>query len=124
MSNSLLEEIKSNKLSALSTFGSVASIVALAIVLLDSMSSEHIAPGLMGWRIIFFLLSLFTITGASLFTYHWAKESYSNVAKTEHEKIYSVTWRGVVGLLFVGVAVDGLFAAIYWQPWMIGFMYM
>ena len=122
MSNTLLEEIKSNRLSALSVFGSVASIVALAMVLLDAMASGQIAPALIGWRIIFFIISLFTITAASLFTYYWTKVAYANVGQSKHGKIYAATWRGVVGFLCIGVAFDALFAAIYWQPWMLSFI--
>lgn len=122
MSSGFWDEVKSNKLSALSAFGSISSIVALAMVFLDSLGNDSIEPALMGWRIIFFFISIIVITGLLLSTYHWAKAAHSKPNRSDSMKVFAVTWRTILGLLVTGIAVDGLFAVIYWTPWMWSFV--
>ncbi|USH01082.1 hypothetical protein K6Q96_09020 [Grimontia kaedaensis] len=122
VSGNFWDEVKSNKLSTLSAFGSISSIVALAMVFLDSLGDDSIEPALMGWRIIFFFISIIAITGLMLCTYYWAKAAYKNPNNSDSEKVLAVTWRTILGLLITGIAVDGLFAVIYWTPWMWSFV--
>nr|VFJ56343.1 MAG: hypothetical protein BECKDK2373B_GA0170837_105729 [Candidatus Kentron sp. DK] len=124
MEQSLLEKIKADKLAALSTLGSIASIAALTIVILGSVANENIPAQLLGWRIIFFLISLFGISGSALFVFYWARSAHPDKSRSDHGRIWAITWRSIVGLFFVGVFVDALFAAVYWTPWMYGFVYL
>jgi len=120
MSKSFIELVKENKLSALSAFGSFSSIVALGVVVIGTLATDNIPPVLMGWRIIFFFTTLMATAGGLLFTYHWAREGYQSNNGKEHSKIISVILRTIAGLFITGIALDGLFASIYWTPWLYG----
>lgn len=120
MSKSWIELIKENKLSALSVFGSFSSIIALSIVVIGSLATENIPAVLMGWRIIFFFITLFATVGGVMFTYYWASDGYHTNAGKKHSKIASAVIRTIWGLFLTGIALDGLFASIFWTPWLYG----
>jgi hypothetical protein len=101
--------------------GSVSSIAAVAVVILDKVATvQDIPPQYAGWRIVFFFVSIFGIGGISLFTYHWAKNAYTSGIKPVHTNMLLGTFRLLIGTFFVGVFIDAFFAAVYWTQWMRG----
>jgi hypothetical protein len=120
MKTTLIEQIKENRLSALSAIGSLSSVVALGVVLIGELASDRIPAPLLGWRIIFFFVSLIATTGLLLATFFWARAGYKENANDEPAAILSATWRSAVGLMLSGIALDGVFSAIYWTPWLSG----
>jgi len=111
--------LREDKIALVSTIGSIASIVALALVLLEKATVGGPSdPQLAAWRIVLFVVALIAGAGAFLFTCFWVKAATAPLDPTVHRVIASMTVRLVLGLLLVGVCIDGVYAAIYWRGWM------
>ena len=116
-----LESKSTSKLHRLVILGSISSIAALAVVILDKVAAVGgISPQLAGWRFVFFVFSILGIAGTALFTYHWARLAYTNTERALHINIIYATLRTLIGTLVVGVFIDAFFAAVYWTVWMKG----
>ena len=119
MPDSVSDQFGRNKLSLLSACGSLASLTALAIVLLDRVASrERVDPQMAAWRLIFLIMSLFAIAGFGLFTFYWAKSAVQSVSRSGHAKALLVTLQVLIGLVVIGICIDALFATLYWRPWL------
>jgi hypothetical protein len=115
-------EITKDKVLLLSLVGSLASVAALAITLLDKVAlNQQLMPQLAAWRVIFLLVSFLCIGSTLVFTYLWALPAFNNHNLSPPRRIFEGTWRCVVGLIVVGVFLDGLYGAMYWTPWMYTF---
>lgn len=121
MSDENLEPGTGRNLSRLVILGSVSSIAAFALVILDKIASVDDLPGqLVGWRFVFIIFSILGIGGFTVFTYHWVLVAYRNSARPHHSNVMSATVRALIGILIVGIFIDAFFAAVYWSPWMYG----
>lgn len=117
-------EITRDKILLLSFLGSLASLLALAITLADKVAlTQNLAPQLAAWRAIGFLVFLVLSAATCAFWYVWAIPAFANQARTPPSRIVGGTWRTVVCLLVLGVFWDGLYAALYWQVWLLQFLY-
>ena len=113
--------LSDRRLAFLAAIGSVASISALIIVLLDKVAdSAGIDPQLTGWRFIFILISLLGLSSTVIYTYMWVKTAYLEAGLPDHVKFGKIVFRGTIGLLILGVFLDALFAALYWNAWFWG----
>ena len=121
MSDMVLETLKKNKFSILSACGSIASIIALAVVILGSVVDDSkIRKGLLAWRIVFFLIALLGIAGSIVFIFFWVKEILVNKWYSPHKKTFLIFLAVSLGFVLIGIFLDGLFANIYWYPWLSG----
>jgi hypothetical protein len=112
-------ELKSNRVQALSAIGSVASIVALGIVLLDKIAANEELPSQMAsWRVVFFLVSFLGLVTAVLAFSNLAYRAYSNILDPFYKRVFHIGVFGMFGLLIAGICLDGLFAALNWEPWL------
>jgi uncharacterized membrane protein YidH (DUF202 family) len=110
-----------DKLALLSAIGSIASIFALGIVLVDkAVSATSLDPQSAAWRFIFFFIALFGVAGSALFTYLWTKAAIKKPDYNPHQRVFAATLRTALGLILMGVCMDGIFAALYWKPWLRG----
>ena len=108
----------------LSFVGSVASIAALVITLLDKFSlNQTLDPQLAAWRAIGFAVCLLLIGATVAVWYVWAIPAFNNEKLTPAWRIIVGTWRTVVCLFFIGAWWDGLNAALYWRVWMFQFFH-
>ena len=116
---SLWDEITENRVILVSTVGSVASIAALIITLMDKVVLERgLDPQVAAWRFILILACLLCIGSTVFSVYHWTARVLRDQSRSVHERVFWSTLRILVGFLFVGIFWDGLFAALYWRPWM------
>jgi hypothetical protein len=121
MQQTFLEQMRSDRIALVSVLGSFASIVALAIVLLDKgAQSSDIPPEYLAWRIIGFAISLAGVVGFTIFSYYWCKSAYNDTRRSPQRRALSVTVRVIIGLCLVGFFVDGILASIYWRWWLSG----
>ena len=112
--------LRRDKLQLLSVIGSVSSIVALAIVFLEKISSDrNLRPEIAGWRALFITLSFFGIVAVAIFTFQWARAAY-NGSDQPHITTAKAGARIAIGLLLIGFCLDGFFSATYWTPWLAG----
>jgi hypothetical protein len=110
-----------DKLALLSAIGSIASILGLGIVLVDkAVSATSLDPQSAAWRFIFFFTALFSAAGSALFTYLWTKSAFKQPDYNPHQRVFAAMFRSALGLLLMGVCIDGIFAALYWKPWLRG----
>jgi len=117
--NDYLQKLKKDKLSLLSACGSIASIIALTIVLLDkTMINSKLGPQTESWRFILFVIALVGTAGAIIFTYHWVRQTFEDPNKSKHTKIFYAILRIIIGLIILGICIDGIFAALYWRLWL------
>jgi hypothetical protein len=118
--STLWDEITENKITFFSVLGSVASIAALIITLLDKIAlGENLPPQLAAWRFILLLICLLCIASAAIVSYHWAATMFSDTRLSFHTRLLWATVRAVVGILIIGIFLDGLYAALYWKVWLI-----
>jgi hypothetical protein len=112
-------QVRKDKIGALSVFGSVASIVALAIVVLENISSNlNLSPSQTAWRLIFMGMSFFGIVASGIFTYQWSSVAFKNEQHSPHIRTLIGSLRVIVGALLIGISVDGIYSAVKWTPWL------
>jgi hypothetical protein len=110
-----------DKLALLSAVGSIASIFGLGIVLVDkAVSATSLDPQSAAWRFIFFFIALFSAAGSALFTYLWMNAAIKKPDYNPHQRVLAATFRSALGLLLMGICIDGIFSALYWKPWLRG----
>jgi len=110
------DEITENRIVLLSVVGSLASICALAITLLDKVAFEtQLSPQVAAWRLILMLTCIFCIGATSLFSYHWAVLALNDESAPYHRRIMVAALRVVLCLFLIGVFLDGFYAALYWN---------
>jgi hypothetical protein len=118
---SLWEEITQNRVIFLSVLGSVSSVAALIITLLDKIAlDKNLSPQLAAWRFILMLICLLCIGSTVIFSYHWAVTALYVHNWPIHKRIFWATIRVVVGFFGIGIFLDGLYAALYWNLWLYG----
>ena len=118
---SFWDEITENRIVLLSVVGSVASICARAITLLDKIAFEkELSPQVAAWRFILMLTCIFCIAATALFSYHWAALVFYDENLPYHKRIVLAALRVVLGLFLIGVFLDGFYAALYWNIWLYG----
>jgi hypothetical protein len=102
----------------LSAAGSVASIVALSIVLIQGAAETRQIPAeYMVWRFVFAATALVASGGIAVYTYLNCRSLY--LCELPHQKkVLRICFAIMAGLIAVGICLDGLFAALYWSPWM------
>jgi hypothetical protein len=69
---------------------------------------------------MFILICLLCISSTFLISYHWTALVLRDQSLSFHGRIFWSTLRVLVGLLVVGIFLDGLYAALYWRPWLLG----
>ena len=98
--------------------GSVASIVALLIVLLQLVAERASVPAqYMVWRLLLAGIALVCAAGVAMFTFQYCQEVLQG-QKPARAKTWRVFLSVGVALLFVAVCLDGFFAALYWVVWL------
>jgi ABC-type Na+ efflux pump permease subunit len=107
-----------NVLTYLSTAGSSASLVGLVIVLLqlfvphDGRSSQLVA-----WQFILCLIALIATGGMAVYIYACCLAVVESQRSSQRKTII-ITLTVISGLIGIGVAIDGFFAALLWVPWL------
>jgi hypothetical protein len=113
------DQVRKDKIGALSAVGSLASIVALAIVVLEKTSSTlNLSPSQTAWRLIFIVLSFFGIVASCIFTYQWSSVAFKNDQYPPHIRTVVGSLRVIGGAFLIGISTDGLYSAIKWSPWL------
>src|SRR5215212_6818425 len=105
----------------LSASGSVASLAALVMVLIDKAStSAEIDPQQFVWRMALALMSLAAIGSTIVITYDLVKSVFSNDGLTMRAKTIRAFIAMSLGVFGTAIFLDGLFAAFYWRWWLGG----
>jgi hypothetical protein len=116
-------EIAANKSQLLSVIGIIASIMALGWVILDKIAASQELPStIASWRLVLMVTALFCMGAITLLTYYAAHRAYSDDSISRERRVWAIAWRTVLGLLFFGIFLDGLFSAVYWTPWLYGLL--
>jgi hypothetical protein len=117
MSNDLGSETP-KWLALLSVAGSVASIIALLIVLIQQAAPEPGAPTqLVVWRLIFAAIALVATGATVVFTYIYCRNVHLSQL-SPGKKLVRISLGIMIGLLISGICLDGFFAALYWTWWL------
>jgi hypothetical protein len=113
--------IKEHKLDAINLVGSVASILGFAVVIIAmfSGSSDRDAETRL-WQGILFVISLIAMSFIIIFCYLWIREGIQSHAPYTSSGIAKIFLKLCVCLLALGVAGDGMIAAIQWNIWLRG----
>lgn len=102
----------------LSVAGSVASIVALLIVLVQEATHDSpIASESVVWRIILSAIALVGAGGTVAYTYLVCRRIQLS-ALPHDKKVLRICFANMAGLLAFGICVNGFFAALHWTRWM------
>jgi hypothetical protein len=114
------DEVTENRITFLSVLGSVASIAAIIITLLDKAAlDQNLPPQLAAWRFILISICLLCIGATAIFVYHWATAILANASLSFQWRIVRVTIGIVAALIVIGIFLDGLYAALYWRIWLL-----
>jgi NhaP-type Na+/H+ and K+/H+ antiporter len=118
--SSLWDEITENKIVFLSVLGSVASIAALIITMMDKIALDrNLPPQLAAWRFILISICILCIGATVIVSYHWATVILGNTSVSLHWRIVRATIGIVAALIVIGIFLDGLYAALYWEIWLL-----
>jgi hypothetical protein len=111
---------KEKKLEFASLLGSVASVVALAIVLLDKIpDTNDFRSDLLAWRLALFCIAVAGAAASVVFTWFWVADAFRSRRAFQTQILISFI-RFSIGILLLAVALDGLFAVIHWRVWLFG----
>jgi hypothetical protein len=103
----------------LSACGSVASLVALVIVLVDKASTAaSIDPQMLIWRVGLAFMALMAAGATIVITYDYVRETISRDLPNLRTKTVRCALAIIAGSLVTTIFVDGLFAAMYWHLWL------
>lgn len=102
----------------LSITGSLASLIALAFVLLDKVAQSRGVPQQLAvWQITLALLALLAVGATCTFVYDYVSNTIASAVSFRNKVLRSFVTVGI-GLILLGVFADGMYAAIYWRFWM------
>jgi hypothetical protein len=105
-------------LAFLSAAGSVASIVALLVVLLQQAAGGPGGPTqFVVWRFILAAIGLVGTGGVAVLAYGYSRGVQLS-GLPFHTKVLRICLTIVIALVAIGVCLDGFFAALYWTPWL------
>lgn len=103
----------------LSASGSVASLAALVVVLIDKGSaSAEIDAQQFVWRMALALMSLAAIGATIVITYDHVRSVFSTNIFRMRAKTIRAFVAISLGILGSAVFLDALFAALYWRWWL------
>jgi hypothetical protein len=98
--------------------GSVASLIALALVFIDKLAqSRNTDPQLIIWRIVLAIGALLIIA-AVLTMFYFRIRSILNSNRSVNQKVLRTLAAIIVALAITAVFADGLYAALYWRWWL------
>ena len=104
----------------LSVSGSIASLVALAIVFVDKLADSHqIDSQFIVWRLALCFACLVAIGTAVTLVYHRIRAALEAPHLTTSHRTLRVGVLAVIGVFATAFFIDGLFASIY-QRWWLG----
>jgi hypothetical protein len=110
--------VRQNALTFINLLGSVASIIGFAILILSIASSDSSRPPeVVVWQYTFFFMSLIFVSAAVVFTGFWIADGLATSTTSRAVNVVLVSLKLAVGLLFIGVGLDGLVSAIHWTIW-------
>ena len=112
MNNRNKQTFRPDKLSILSACGSVASLAALVIVLIEGSSED---PQMVVWRMTFSLLCLLVIGEIIVFELDYLRTVSSNHQTSIRSKTIKTVASLIPTFVFLAVFVDGLLASIQWR---------
>lgn len=101
---------------AVNLVGSVASIIALVVLIVGSFSSEHDAETLL-WQYAFFGISLVVSAVICVLFSIWIISGVKKHPLSTARGIMSVGLKLCFGLVALGLAGDGMISAINWTYW-------
>ena len=103
----------------LSACGSVASLVALVIVLMDKASTAaSIDPQMLVWRVGLAFMALMAAGATIVITYDYVRDTISRDLLNLRAKTARCAFAVIAGALVTTIFIDGLFAAMYWHLWL------
>ena len=95
--------------------GSVASIIALLIVLIEKSSDN---PQLVIWKIILGLICILFMGGVCVYIYDLLKAVWINSNFTLKKKAALTTLDVSIGLILIAIALDAVLAIVEWRVWL------
>jgi hypothetical protein len=102
----------------LSLTGSVASLIALALVFIDKLAqSRNTDPQLIIWRIVLAIGALLIIA-AVLIIFYFKVQSIVNSDRSVYQKVVRSVVAIIIALAVTAVFADGLYATLYWRWWL------
>lgn len=118
MTNDENNDSRADKLAILSACGSVASLTALVVVLIDRGSDD---PQLAVWSITLALVCLLIVGAIAVFEFDYLRAIYVDSSRSLRSKAVKTVISLIPALMLAAIFLDGLFAAIRWTWWMGGF---
>ncbi|MCB1517998.1 MAG: hypothetical protein KDJ19_10350 [Hyphomicrobiaceae bacterium] len=104
----------------LSVLGSVSSISALVAVAIGwAGNSQELPPSLTAWRFVLGFAAIVCISATLIISIISAIKTINNEGSIEKKTIV-ISAKILIGLLLLGIFLDGLFSAIYWVYWLSG----
>jgi hypothetical protein len=112
-----MDKKKSNKnqLSILSAIGSVASLSALVIVLIDKGTKE---PQVAIWRMALALIGLLVCGATGVIVYDYLFNKVFPGKDNLRIKALKALIVLIPAILVIAICLDGIFAAINWRWWL------
>jgi hypothetical protein len=112
--------VKQNGLTVVNLLGSVASITGFAILILSMASADsNRPPEVIVWQYVFFFVCLIFISASAVFTVFWIADGLATSSHaTRTANIVVVTLKLTIGLLLIGIGLDGLVSSIHWTIWL------
>jgi hypothetical protein len=100
----------------ISIIGSVSSIFALLLVLIESNTTN---PQFAVWRIGLALIGILFAGGVIVFAFDLVKEIWEIPIDSFRKKVVKSLISISFSLLCIVISLDAVFAAIYWRLWMV-----
>src|ERR1041384_8032087 len=102
----------------LSITGSVASLIALALVFIDKLAqSRNTDPQLVIWRGVL-AISALLVVAATVIACYFKIQSIVNSDRSVYQKVVRTLVAVILALAVIAIFADGLYAALYWRWWL------
>lgn len=102
----------------LSIAGSVSSMVALLIVLIQQAAPRpDVSTQAVVWRIVMAMIALVASSSIIVYAYLHCRAIHLSQLSAE-KKLMHVSLTIILALLALGISLDGLFAALRWNWWL------
>jgi hypothetical protein len=102
----------------LSITGSVASLIALALVFIDKLAqSRNTDPQLVIWRVVL-AISALLVVAATVIACYFKIQSIVNSDRSVYPKVVRTLVAVILALAVIAIFADGLYAALYWRWWL------
>jgi|ERR1700733_54596 hypothetical protein len=98
--------------------GSVASIIGFAVLIISWFSASATRdPETVFWQYVWFIIALVASAAIIVFFTIWIANGLSNYPANTTLGVLVIALKVVLGLILLGLAGDGMIAAVRWTIW-------